>query len=185
MSLTTHFTIWHYAVLIASFIVFLLLIIVSLQQKKRNIILPMIFSSFLVMALVTIFMLSALDKYTKKVELTGLDNRRLLMSEKIVYSGYVTNVGDYTVGKVTVEFKLVNQGHLAGNFKEGASYFKPSGLVEFFGGGDRKGYKPQKIVENVVVARNLEPGKTKYFSVTMDFPPYFKNVMHFQRIFAH
>jgi hypothetical protein len=184
MSLTTYFTIWHYAVVIGTLGVFLLLVLVSIRQSNRKIILPMIFSSFLVMSLVAGFLIMALDKYTKKVELTGLENRRMLMSEKIVYTGYVTNIGNYTIGAVKIEFKLVNKGHVTGNVK-GGSYYKPSGFSEFFGGKDRSTYRPQKLEETVVVARNLEPGKTKYFSVTFDYPPYFKHVSHFQRVFAH
>ena len=110
MSLTTHFTIWHYVAVITCLILFMLLTILSLQQKNKKTALSMIFSSFLVMTLVTVFLIMALDKYTKKVVLAKLDNRRMLMSEKIVYTGYVTNVGNYTVGEVKIEFKLVNKG---------------------------------------------------------------------------
>lgn len=184
MSLTTYFTIWHYAVVIATVGIFLLLVLLSVRQPNRKLILPMVFSSFLVMSLVAGFLIMALDKYTKKVELSGLDNRRMLMSEKIVYTGYVTNVGNYTVGEVKIEFKLVNRGHVTGNVK-GGSYFKPSGFFDFFGGKDARSYRPQKVEETVVVARNLEPGRTKYFSVSLDYPPYFEYVSHFQRVFAH
>jgi hypothetical protein len=184
MSLSTHFTIWHYAVVIGTAALFILLVLLSLRQAKRKVIVSMIFSSFLVMTLVAGFLIMALDKYTKKVQLPGLDNRRLLMSEKIVYTGYVTNIGDYTIGEVRVEFKIVNKGHVSGNVK-GGNYFKPSGFAEFFGGGDKRAYRPQKVEETLVVARHLKPGKTKYFSITLDYPPYFKQVSRFQRIFAH
>ena len=184
MILGTYFTIWHYAVLVLTIIIFLLLVVVSFKQETTKIRSSMIFSSFLVMTLVGTFLIMALDKYTKKVKLTGLDNRRLLNNEKIVYSGYVTNVGNYTIGKVKIEFKLVNKGHVTGNVK-GGSFFKPSGLKEFFGGGYVSSYKPQKVEETVVVARNLKPGKTQYFNVQFDYPPYFKHVADFQRIFAH
>jgi len=180
----TYFTIWHYAALIVSLVLFLLLVIASLQQKNRKTIVSMIFSSFLVMTLVAAFSIMALDKYTKKVELSHLDNRRMLSSEKIVYTGYVTNTGDYTIGEVTIEFKLVNKGHVSGNVK-GGSFFKPSGFFDFFSSSDKQVYRPQKVEEEIVVARNLEPGKTQFFNVTLDYPPYFEQVSHFQRIFAH
>ena len=184
MSLTTHFTIWHYAVLILCLTLFVLLVLVSLRQGNRKTMLSMIFSSFLVMSLVSVFLIMALDKYTKEVVISKLDNRRMLMSEKIVYTGYVTNVGDYTVGEVRIEFKLVNRGHVTGNVK-GGSFFKPSGLAEFFSNSEKRAYRPQKIVETVVVARNLEPGKSQFFNVSIDYPPYFEQVAHFQRLFAH
>ena len=106
------------------------------------------------------------------------------MSEKIVYTGYVTNVGDYPIGEVMIEFKLVNRGHVTGNVK-GGNYFKPSGFFDFFGGEMQRSNRAQKIVENVVVARDLAPGKSQFFNVSIDYPPYFEQVAHFQRIFAH
>ena len=182
--MTTYFTIWHYAVVITTGILFLLLVILSFKEtrpKNRN---SMIFASFLVMSLVTVFLILALDKYTKKAELYGLKNRRLLATEKIVYSGYVKNTGNYTIGQVKVEFKIVNRGHVTGNVKAG-SYFRPSGLFDFFGGGGSEARKVQKIEETIVVATDLEPGKIKYFNVTLDFPPHFVYVSDFQRVFAH
>lgn len=184
MSLTTYFTVWHYLAVIVCSVLFLLLVILSLRQSQRNTVLAMIFSSFLVMSLVTVFTIMALDKYTKKAVIAKLDNRRMLMSEKIVYTGYVTNVGDYTIKEVKVEFKLVNRGHVTGNVK-GGSYFKSSGFFDFFGGESRRSNRAQKIVETVVVARNLEPGKSQFFNVSIDYPPYFEQVAHFQRLFAH
>lgn len=184
MSLTTYFTVWHYLAVIVSFLLFVLLVILSLRQVKRNVVISMIFSSFLVMSLVAVFLIMALDKYTKKAEINNLDNRRMLMSEKIVYTGYVTNVGDYTIGEVTVEFKIVNRGHVTGNVK-GGNFFKPSGFFDFFSGSSAREYRPQKLVETVVVAKNLEPGKSQFFNVTLDYPPYFEQVAHFQRLFAH
>jgi len=182
--MTTYFTVWHYTVVIISIIIFLLLVFLSFRDKRPGVRNAMIFSSFLVMSLVSGFLILALDKYTKKVKLVGLTNYRQLNTEKIFYSGYVTNTGNYTIGSVKIEFKIVNKGHVSGNVK-GGSFFKPSGVSEFFSSGSSKRYRPQKLEETVVVAKNLEPGKTKYFNVTFDYPPYFKQVSHFQRIFAH
>lgn len=182
--MSTYFTLWHYGVLILTSLLFILLVILSFSSTQKKNRTAMIVSSFLVMTLVSVFLILAVEKYTKKAEMFGLKNRRMLNSEKIVYTGYVKNVGDYTIGKVRVEFKLVNKGHVSGNVKAG-SFFKPSGLLEFFGGGDRETYRPQKIVETVVVARNLEPGKTKAFTVSLKYPPYFKYVSDYQRVFAH
>lgn len=182
--MSTYFTVWHYGTVILTTGLFLVLVFLSFKEtskKNRN---AMIIASFLVMVLVTVFMILALDKYTKKAEMFGLKNRRMLNTEKIVYTGYVKNVGNYTIGQVKIEFKLVNKGHVTGNVKAG-SFFKPSGFLEIFGGGDRANYRPQKIEETIVVARNLEPGKTKAFTVSLDFPPYFKYVSDFQRVSAH
>ncbi len=186
MQMTTYFTIWHYAVIAFVAILFLLLTLLSLREKKPNVRNSMILSSFVVMVLVAAFMLMALDKYTKKAEVFELKNRRILTTEQIVYSGFVQNVGNYTIGEVKLEIKLVNKGHVTGNVK-GGSFYKPSGFFDFFGGGgdDKRKYRPQQVIETFVIAKNLRPGKTEQFHVSMDYPPYFKHTADFTRVFAH
>lgn len=182
--MSTYFTVWHYTVVSISIIIFILLLFLSFREDRPGVRNAMIFSSFLVMTLVSGFLILALDKYTKKVKLVGLTNYRQLNTEKIYYSGYVKNTGNYMIGTVKIEFKIVNKGHVSGNVK-GGSFFKPSGVSEFLSGSKSKRYRPQKLEETVIVANNLEPGKTRYFNVSFDYPPYFKQVSHFQRIFAH
>lgn len=182
--MTTYLTIWHYAVIIISVSLFLTLVVISFREERPSVRNAMIFSSFLVMTLVSVFLILALDKYTKKVSLVGLKNHRQLSTEKIYYSGYVRNTGDYTIGTVKIEFKIVNKGHVTGNVK-GGSFYRPSGFSDFFGGSSDRKYRPQKIEETVIVAQDLAPGKTKYFNIGFDYPPYFQKVSHFQRVFAH
>jgi 4-amino-4-deoxy-L-arabinose transferase-like glycosyltransferase len=184
MQMITYFTVWHYTVVVITVFIFFLLVFISLREERPGVRNAMIFSSLLVMTLVSGFLILALDKYTKKVKLYGLNNYRQLSQEKILYSGYVKNTGNYTIGTVKIEFKIVNKGHVSGNVK-GGSFYNPSGISEFFSGGTSARYRPQKIEETVIVARNLQPGKAKYFNVSFDYPPYFKQVSHFQRIFAH
>ena len=180
----TYFTLWHWFVVILTLLIFILLVVISFRQESSKLRNSMIFSSFLVMSLAAGFLIMALDKYTKKAELSGLKNRRMLNTEKIVYTGYITNVGNYTIGQVKIEFKIVNRGHVSGNVK-GGNFFKPSGFFDFFSGGYSRNYKPQKIEETVVVARKLPPGKRQFFRVEFDYPPYFSQVADFQRVFAH
>lgn len=184
--MTTYFTIWHYGVVLLSILLFVLAIIISMREKKASIRNSMIFSSFLVLILVALFLIMALDKYTKVAKVTGVKNRRMLNTEEIVYSGYVQNVGNYTIGKVKYEIKLVNKGHATGNVK-GGNFYKPSGFFDFFGGsgGSKETYRPQKVVYEFIIAKDLQPGETRFFSVAMPYPPYFKHVADFKRTFAH
>lgn len=184
--MSTYFTVWHYAVVAFVTILFLLLTLLSLREKKASVRNSMIFSSFAVMILVAAFMIMAIDKYTKKAEVYQLKNRRILTTEQIVYSGYVQNVGNYKIGEVKLEIKLVNKGHVTGNVKAG-SFYKPSGFLDFFGGGgnDKQKSRPQQVTETFVIARNLRPGKSEQFHVTMPYPPYFKHTADFTRVFAH
>jgi len=172
---------WHYIAFGIIFIFFVLGIISAFKQEKRKLVLPMILSVTLVTSLLAVFSTVVVDKYTKKVELSGLDSKRLLSIEKVAYFGSVKNVGNHKIGEVTLEIKLVNKGHATGNVK-GGSFFKSSGFFDFFSGGADMLYKPQTVTKEFVVAKNLKPGTAKSFRVYFDFPPYFRSVSHFATV---
>lgn len=178
----TLFNVWHYALLSIVFIIFALGIWAAIQQKdNKKLFLPMIISAVLVSSLLGGLSIVIVDKYTKKAKLSKLKNRRLLNLEKIAYSGMVTNTGNYTIGRVFFEIKLVNKAHSASNVKAG-SFFQASGFFDFFSGGANILYKPQTITKEFVVAKNLKPGQSKPFKVYFDYPPYFKNTAQFASV---
>ncbi len=183
--MSTYFTIWHWSAVITAIILFFFLVLLSLKEKNQKNILSMIFASFLVLSTATFFSIMAIDKYTKNATLYGVKNTRILRNETIVFTGFVKNKGDYVIGEIVLKVKLVNKGHVTGNVK-GGSFYKPSGLFDFFTSfGQKSTYKPQKVEEEFVVARNIEPGKAKSFRVQMKYPPYFKHVSQFTSISAH
>jgi len=182
----TLFNYLHYLVLATIFILFILGIVKSLQQKKKNILLGMVFSVTIVSLFFAVFSVIIIDKYTKKVEVYQVKNKRLLGIEKIIYTGIVKNEGDFPIGKVIFEVKLVNKGHATGNIK-GGNFYKPSGLLDFLPNEarDKEKAKPQSIVKEFVVARNLKPGTSKSFRVYFDYPPYFRSVAGFTKVSGH
>ncbi|MEA2111313.1 MAG: DUF2393 family protein [Campylobacterota bacterium] len=180
----TYFTIWHYFVVLVVALLFAIVVIVSWRNKNHKLRFSMIFSGFISLALVAAFLIMALDKYTKVVKITSLKNRRSLATEKIIYTGIVRNVGKYTIGKVELEIKLVNKGHVTGNVK-GGSFYKPSGIKDFLSSATKKDDKPQTLLMTFVIAEQLKAGRAKSFKVTMPYPPYFKSTSHFTRVFAH
>ncbi len=177
----TLFNYWHYGALSIIAIVFLIGVIVALRQPKTKLIFPMLITVTLFSALTAGFSIVVVDKYTKKVKLYKLNSKRLLSIEKVVYTGVVKNTGNYEIGEVTFELKLVNKGHTTGNVK-GGSFFKSSGFMDFFSGGSDVLYKPQSITKEFVVAKNLKPGDAKSFRVHFGFPPYFRSVSHFATV---
>jgi len=182
----TYMTYLHYLVLLIFALLFVVTVILSIREKNSKIRFTMILSSFVVMLLLSGFFMMALDKYTKIAEIRGLKNTRLLMNEKIVYSGYAYNAGKFTIGKIELEIKLVNRGHVTGNVK-GGNFYKPSGFWDFFGGGEtaKRKERPQTIIRTFVVAKDLKPGKAKYFSVRLPYPGYFTSTADYTRVFAH
>ncbi len=180
----TLFNYWHYIVLAVIFFLFIGGIVSAFKQKNQKLILPMVFSTTLVSVLMLVFAVIVVDKYTKVVKLYKLHNHRLINIEKIVYTGIVKNTGSYEIGKVTFEIKLVNRGHATGNVK-GVNFYKPSGFFSFFTGGYNLKTKPQSITKEFVVARNLKPGNARAFRVYFDYPPYFRSVSQFSKVWGH
>jgi hypothetical protein len=143
----------------------------------------MLLSTTLVTALLAVFSIVIVDKYTKNVKLYKLKNKRLLSMEKIVYTGVVKNEGKFTIGDVVFEIKLVNRGHATGNVK-GGNFYKTSDFWDFFGGVNKMN-KPQSVTKEFVVAKNLKPGEAKSFRVYLDYPPYFRSVADFSKVTGH
>jgi len=178
------FTIIHYIIVAIGVLLLTLGVIVALKQSDKKLIMPMIFSTFLVTALVVAFGIAAAEKYTKKVKLIKIDNRRYLTQEKISYFGLVKNIGKYKVKNIYLTIKLVNQGHATGRVK-GSNIYKPSGFFDFFSSGANKLYKPQTVEKEFVITHNLAPGEVVPFRITFDYPSYFKNTSQFIKVYAH
>lgn len=174
---------WHYLFLAIIGFIFIGGIVASFRQEKKKMIFPMLLSVTLISVFLAAFSVLIVDKYTKKVVLLKVKNKRLLSTEKIIYTGYVKNTGNYIIGKVTFEVKLVNRGHATGNVK-GGNFYKTSGFFDFFGGANKMN-KPQSITKEFVVAKNLKPGAAKPFRVHFDYPGYFRSVADFTEVSGH
>lgn len=182
--MSTLFNYWHYLVLGIIFLVFLSGVFLTLKQAASKLVAPMIFSITIVSLLMAGFSILAVDKYTKVVKLYKLENKRMLSIEKIVYSGIVKNEGKHEIGRVVFEIKLVNKGHIIGSMKAG-TFYKPSGFFDFFSSGTGQFQKPQQVTKEFVVAKNLKPGEAKSFNVYLDYPPYFKSVSEFAKVYGY
>jgi len=184
----TLFNFWHYLAFIIGIIIFGVGVFFALKQEKKRMIFPIIFSISLITVLMFIVSIVVIDKYTKIVKLYRLENKRNLSTEQIMYSGVVKNEGNYEIGEVTFEIKLVNKGHVGGNIKAG-TFFSPRGFFDFFdfitSDESRKDSKPQQIVYEFVVAKNLKPKESQEFRVYFDYPPYFRSVSDFSKVYAH
>lgn len=180
----TLFNYWHFIFLGIIGVMFIAGLILAFKQKNPKLVMPMLISVTLISTLMAVFSVIVVDKYTKIPKLYELKNHRLLNIEKIVYTGIVKNVGNHEIGKVTFEVKLVNKGHATGNVKAG-SFYKSSGFFDFFSGGYNLRTKPQTIVKEFVVAKNLKPGDAQAFRVYFDYPPYFSSVSQFAKVWGH
>jgi hypothetical protein len=181
----TQFNIWHYLVLGIILIIVALGIYISLKQEKQNIKYSMIFSVSIIGILMIVFSVIAVDKYTKHVSVHKLDSKRILSLEKVVYTGHVRNDGNYPIGKVFLEIKLINKARSTGNVGSG-TFFTPSGFFDFFTfkSGEGQASRPQVIVHTFEVARNLPAGASERFHVYFTFPAYFRDVSEFVEVYG-
>ncbi len=182
--MSTSFNYWHFIVLGVIFFIFIGGLVSAYRQEDKKLFYPMILSVTLITVLLAGFSMVVVDKYTKIPKLYKIDSKRLLSIEKVVYSGIVKNEGNHNIGKVYFEIKLVNKGHVTGNVK-GGSYFKASGFFDFFSGKSKTLSKPQSITKEFVVAKNLKPGEAKAFRVNFKWPPYFRSVSDFTKVYGH
>jgi len=181
----TYLNYWHYISFGIIFIIFILGMISAFKQESKKIASQMFVINIVVSILFIVVAIFVVDKYTKKVELGKVKNRRLLSTEQIVYYGIVKNTGDFTVGTVTFEVKLVNKGNAIGKLK-GQSFYKSSGLLGFF----EQGFelmdfsKPQTVTQTFTIAENLEPGTAKQFRVYFKYPGYFSSVAQYTKVYG-
>lgn len=176
----TLFNYWHYLVIFVLFLIFVgagVLVFKQEDSKQKYQVIILFFVLYIVMAGISVVIV---DKYTKTAKLYKMENKRNFNSEKIMYSGVVKNEGNHEIGEVVLEIKLVNGGGDTGDVKSGM-FFKPSSFTGFFSSGVR----PQQVTQEFVVAKNLKPNQSQDFIVYLDYPPYFKSVSHFSKLYAH
>lgn len=173
---SSYFTIIHIAVLAIIAIIVLLLCILAFKFEKK-LFLPIIFTNFLVFSTLAVFLMFVIDKYTKYARLENVSSSRILQNESIVFKGTVRNIGRFTLSVCNFKAKLVNQALSTQNLN-GSNVFKPSG-VDFFGwfSSEQKNERPNVVEFKKTVAKNLLPGKSIDFSMSMPFPPYFTKVL--------
>ncbi|HIP60602.1 MAG TPA: DUF2393 domain-containing protein [Campylobacterales bacterium] len=171
----------HWIVVAVFVLLFLILVLLSAKEKNVKTLLSMIFSSFLLTAAGAIFSLYALDKYTKKGKLISSSQKRDLSRESVIVRGEIRNEGNFKIGYCNVEVRISNDTtSRRGRTK---SYFSPStSFGSMFGAKD---VKSNIFKEEYLVVENLDPKKSKTFTVSVPFPPHFANPRYRYKLFCH
>ena len=178
----TYFTILHWITLSIFLLLFVLLVIIAKKETKPKIFWSMVFSSFLVIGMLSVFSMFVLDKYTKKAKLIHITHKRVLLNESIMFFGVIKNIGRFKIGRCKLEVKIVNNALNPNNLK-GDSFYKPrSGLGDLF---TNKKERPSAIIKDFTIAKNLKPGEYKNFSITMPYPPYFQKADIRYKLYCH
>ena len=170
LSMNTYFTVWHYVATIVILLTLIIAIFITLLQRNLPYKGSIIFVYFLSAAGLLFIAILMIDSSTKNPTLVNIESHRFLPKEKIIFTGRVRNSGEYTIGEVSIEIKLINND--TGVSKKDPTY-QSNAFAELMGDkGLEK--KPSYMIHTEVVASNLAPGRSKKFWIAMPYPPYFK-----------
>ena len=176
-----YFTILHWIAIAILLILFVLFSAMALKQTNKKILISMLFSNFIVIAMIAILSMFVLDKYTKKARLESVTQKRILMTETFTLSGKIRNVGNFNIGKCKLEVKLVNNA-ISGGDVSGSQIFSPSGS-NFF--SLKKNDRPSTVIKEYIIAKNFKKGELKNFSIAMPYPPYFQITSLRYKLYCH
>ncbi|MCK9257650.1 MAG: DUF2393 domain-containing protein [Sulfurospirillaceae bacterium] len=164
-----YFTILHILALLFFTILFIFLVVLIYKEKRPKVFWAMILVSFFVTIVLMFSSMLALDNYTKKAKVENLTQKRVLLTESIVFSGQIRNIGAFTIDRCFLEVKMVNDP-LKSTGLTGTQIFRPRSGLEL----DRN-KKPSTIVHNFLIAKTLKPNELRNFSVSMPYPPHFSS----------
>ena len=178
-----YFTILHWLTLAILLVLFILISIIALKQTNRKILLSMLFSNFLVITTLAVFSMFVLDKYTKQARLEDMTQKRVLITESLVLSGKIRNIGHFSIGKCKIEVRLVNDA-LTASTVSGSKVFTPNAGFDFFSKSKRD-TKPSTIIKEFTIAKNFNKGELRNFSVSLKYPPYFRKPTMIYKLYCH
>ena len=168
----SYFTIVHKITLVIFFILFLILLVLSFKETRKKVLVAMIFSNFLVISTLAVFSMFVLDKYTKKARLEDVTHSRVLITESLVISGRIRNIGKFGISKCFLHVKLVNNAVESNNLS-GTTLYKPTSGLGFLTNKIDGNEKQSTIKKDFLIAKNLRVDELRNFSASMRYPPYF------------
>ncbi len=184
----TYFTIFHWISTIVIAALFFGLFLLTVAKLKGQFRLVGILVILIVAPTVEFMAVISLDKKTKIATLERFENKRVLRTEEIVFTGYVVNRGEYTIGTSTLEIKLINHGHATGRVS-GTSFYRPNSFWETFFGSDsakeKNKERPGTLLKSIVVAKDLPAGERRKFKVRFKYPSYFRDVAILTKLSNH
>lgn len=176
-----YFNIFHILIIVILLFLSGLLAYLSKYEENKKIFTSLIVINFSVTLLIGIFLMFVVDKYTKKAVLESITKSRVLMNETVVIKGIIRNVGSFDISNCNIIVKLINDPISKEGLK-GDAIFKPSGLSLFSWLKNDKDARPNTIEQKVSIAKNLKIREARNFSVSIPYPPYFKNTMFITKL---
>jgi len=184
----TYMTYIHWLTVLFFIATFVLLIIIIKKEKNKKLLISMVFSAILVVSFLGGFSIYVLDIYLKKAQIYKLTKKRILTNETMVIQGFVKNTGSFKIGTTTLWVKMAHKGLSLSKLKGSDIYNPNNSIFEYlkFSFGDKKKIeKKNTIIKEFVIAKDLKPGRSKFFTIRMKYPPHFKRPSFFTKVYAH
>lgn len=167
----TYFTILHWIAVFIIVILFILFLVLTLQNHDgKSSLLPPILTNMLAMSILSFFSIFILDKYTKIAQLENIVQKKILVNESFAISGQIRNTGNFQIGKCSLEVKVSN-GAIEKTGTDSAIFVPKSVFDSLFK------HKTEDIAvettKTFVIAEGLHPGEMRNFTVFMRYPPSF------------
>ena len=181
----TYLTVLHWILIVIVLALVVGTLVVSLRALRGQVLIVSVIMTFIIAFFILSIGFISLDEHTKKVQLGELESKRNLLHETMVFTGDVRNIGNYKIGTVTLEIKLINQAS-ATSHASGKDFYQPNSFWDMISGStQKKQQRPNTITIERVVAKNLEPVYRERFKIEFKFPPYFSGVRFRTKVSAH
>ena len=179
----TYFTVLHWFAMIICILLFTLIVIITIRNHdgKSSLYAP-ILATFFIIFLFALFSIYGLDKYTKIARLENVVQKKVLINESFSISGQIRNIGNFQIGKCTLEVKISNES-LERSGTEGISFVPKSALDNLFNWGEES--QTIDTTKEFVIAENLYKGEMRNFTIFMRYPPSYGKPYTRYELFCH
>ncbi len=167
-----HMTLLHWIVVVLFIVIFLILSLFALKEKRLKVAFLMIFASFVLVVLGTIFSLFTLDKYTKKAKLESIRYTNIPSNHSIRVRGVVKNIGNFDIGYCKLEVRVINM--FSKKIQKGSMFAPRTSFKEMFNENSGK-VKSNFVSKTFKITKNLASKERKKFLFSLTYP------LHFQK----
>lgn len=166
-----YFTFLHwFAVGIIGLLFVLSTILVLRNESEKSPFMTIVAIAFIAV-LISALAIYALDKYTKVARLENVVHKKVLINESFSIAGQIRNIGDFTIGKCSLEVKVSNDSLEKNN--DGSALFVPKSALDNLFKRDTQDINSLDTTKNFIIAENLHKGEMRNFTVFMRYPPSF------------
>lgn len=178
----TYFTVLHWLATLIIGVLFILSLILILRNSDDTSPLPTILTVAFITLLIFFLSIFGLDKYTKIAQLENVVQKKVLINESFSISGQIHNMGNFEIGKCTLEVKLFNESLEKSN---DSISFVPKSIFDNLFKKDSSSDFQVATTKEFIIAENLRSGEMRNFTVFMRYPASFSKPYTRYELFCH